>query len=129
MADYHRSRVSVVYSANADYSDPMVQKSFETEYTTADCLAFQHGIINEDGWSYVRTYQFTTVHCVTVHNHGTANSLYMWVTPIGSTAKLFEIPPGETLRLPGIVANDDISFDNNGTPAVFEGSVIVVATY
>src|SRR5574343_1099299 len=118
MADYSKTRVAVEYSANSDYSDPVVAKSYEAEYLSPTVCEVRRITVDTDSSHVIDGSTFTSIRSFVLHNFDSTNYVSVTTTNAANAAVEQRVPAGETLRLTDIKAATDITLDANTAACV-----------
>jgi hypothetical protein len=117
MADYARSIVSVLYSENSDYSDPMVARSYVSEYTAPTMCDTGRIIVNTAGDDYLDVRNYTSIKYMVLKNMDSTNYVSVLYKNTGNNANSvaaetmsFKLLAGETAYLPDVGVSDVIGF-------------------
>jgi hypothetical protein len=127
MADYARARVAVEYSENSDYSDPVVEKSFESEYTSPTVCEVRRLNVDTDSSHIIDGSTFTSIRSFVLHNFDSTNYVTVSTTNADNAAVAQRVPAGETLRLTDIKAATDITLDANTAACICEYVVVGIS--
>lgn len=106
MTDYAKIQVSVIYSPNSDYSSPIVNRVFESEYTPSECVG-PIRVSAATGGTTVDLGTLTTPTWALVHNRDATNTVAVAYTSADG-AQVDVLQPGDMNVYTDVVAASDI---------------------
>lgn len=134
MADYAKTNVSVTYSADSGYAEPLVARSYEMEYTAPTMCDTGRLIVNTAGDDYIDLRNYTSIKYVVLKNLDTTNFVSVLFENTGNNANSvpaetvsFKIPAGGVVHFPDVGVSVVLGFTANTANCLIEYIIVGIS--